>query len=78
MAVVVIQSIPRFSANFSKNSKQFFVSANTYEEDIKCKDYCFAHHDDKLCFLPNCRYHNVLIGDIDELLEKLDEFCFAY
>ena len=63
-------------ANFPKIS--LFVSSNTYEKHIVCKDYCIAHHNDKLCFLPNCRYHLILIGDIDELLQKLNAFCFKY
>ena len=42
------------------------------------KEYCFARHDDKMCFLPNCRYHYILIGDIKELLQKLDAFCFNF
>ena len=31
-----------------------------------------------MCFLPNCRYHNILIVNIKELLQKLDAFCFNY
>ena len=31
-----------------------------------------------MCFLPNCRYHIILIGNIKELLQKLDAFCFNY
>ena len=31
-----------------------------------------------MCFLPNCRYHTNLIGNIKELLQKLDAFCFNY
>ena len=31
-----------------------------------------------MCFLPNCRYHIILLGDIKELLQKLDAFCFNY
>ena len=31
-----------------------------------------------MCFLPNCRYHNILIGYFEELLQKLDAFCFNY
>ena len=42
------------------------------------KEYCIAGHDDKMCFLPNCRYHIILIGNIKELLQKLDAFCFNY
>ena len=34
--------------------------------------------NDKICFLPNCRYHIILIGNIKELLQKLDAFCFNY
>ena len=76
MAAVILQVIPRFYTNFSKNS--LFISANTYEKIIVCKKYCIARHDDKMCFLPNCRYHNILIGNIKELLQKLDAFCFNY
>ena len=43
-----------------------------------CKEYSIARHDDNMCFLPNCRYHNILIGNIKELLQKLDAFCFNY
>ena len=42
------------------------------------KEYCIAGHDDKMCLLPNCRYHIILIGNIKELLQKLDAFCFNY
>ena len=31
-----------------------------------------------MCFLPNCRYHIILKGNIKELLQKLDAFCFNY
>ena len=58
--------------------KQPFISANTYEKYIVSKEYCIARHDDKMCFLPNCRYHIILIGNIKELLQKLDAFCFNY
>ena len=76
MAAVMLQVIPSFYTNYSKNS--LFISANTYEKFIVSKEYCIAGHDDKLCFLPNCRYHNILIGNIKELLQKLNAFCFNY
>ena len=31
-----------------------------------------------MCFLSNCRYHIFRIGNIKELLLKLDAFCFNY
>ena len=70
MAAVTLQVIPSFYTNYSKNS--LFISANTYEKFIVNKEYCIARHDDKMCFLPNCRYHIILIGNIKELLQKLD------
>ena len=76
MADVMLQVIPSFYTNYSKNS--LFVSANTYEKFIVSKEYCFARHDDKMCFLPNCRYHIILIGNIKHLLQKLDAFCVNY
>ena len=41
-------------------------------------EHCIARHDDKMCFLPNCSYHIILIGNIKELLQKLDAFRFNY
>ena len=76
MAAVKLQVIPSFYTIYSKNS--LFISANTYEKYIVSKQYCIARQDDKMCFLPNCRYHIILIGNIKELLQKLDAFCFNY
>ena len=76
MAAVMLQVIPGFYTNYSKSS--VFFSANTHENYIVCKEYCIARHDDKVCFLPNCRYHIILIGNIKELVQKLDAFCFNY
>ena len=74
MAAVMVQVIPSFYTNFSKNS--LFFSANTYEKCIVSKEYCIARHDDKMCFLPKCRYQIILIGNIKDLLQKLDASCF--
>ena len=76
MAAVLLQVILSVFTNYSKNS--LFNSANTYENYIVSKEYCIAGHDDKMCFLPNCRYHIILLGNIKELLQKLDAFCFNY
>ena len=76
MAAIMLQAKPRFYAKISE--KSFFISASTYEKFIVCKDYCIAHHDDKACFLPSCKYHIVLLGNVEELLKKLDTFCFTY
>ena len=61
-----------------KFKKSIFISATTFKKYIVCKDYCIAHHDDKTCFLPACKYYIVLIGNVEELLKKLDTFCFTY
>ena len=29
-------------------------------------------------FLPSCKYHILLHGNVEELLKKLDTFCFTY
>ena len=76
MAAVMLQTIPRFYTNYSENS--LFISANTYEKYIVSKVYCIAGHDDKMCFLSNCRYHIILNGNLKEFLQKLDEFCSNY
>ena len=76
MAAIMLQTIPSF---YAKNSeKSLFISATAFEKNIVCKDYCIAHHNDKTCFLPACKYHIVLPGNVQELLKKLDTFCFTY
>ena len=76
MTAIMLQSIPSFYAKFSE--KSLFLSATTYENHIVWKDYCIAHHNEKTCFLPACNYHIVLLGNVQELLKKLDSFCFTY
>ena len=76
MVAVLLQVIPSFFTNYSKDS--LFISANTYEKFIVSTEHCIARHDDKMCFLPNCKHHIILIGNIKELLQKLDAFCFNY
>ena len=76
MAAVMLQVIHSFYTIYSKNS--LLISANTYENFFVSKEYCIARHDDKMCFLPNCRYHIILIGNTKELLQKLDAFRFNY
>ena len=61
-----------------KFQKKVFISATSFEKYIVCKDYCIAHHDDKTCFLSACKYHIILLGNVEELLKKLDTFCFNY
>ena len=68
---------PAFKQKIQK--KKLFISATTHETYIVCRDYCIAHHDDKTCCLPACsRYRIVLLGKVEELLMKLDTFCFTY
>ena len=76
MAAVMLQVIPSFSTIFSKNCP--LNSTNTSEKDIVSEENTFARHDDKMCFLPNCRYHIKLKGDNEKLLQKVDAFCFNY
>ena len=72
----MLQAKPSFYTKLAE--KSLLISANTYEKFLVCKDYCIAHHDDKTCFLPACKYQILLIGNVEELLKKLDTFCFTY
>ena len=76
MAAVMSQVIPSFYTIYSEN--RLFFSANTYEKFNVSKKYCFARHDDKMCFLPECGFHISLISNVKHLLQKLDAFCFNY
>ena len=53
-------------------------SANTCKNFIVCNDSCVAFHNDKTCFVSNCKFHIILLGNVDELLKKSDTFSFTY
>ena len=72
----MLQTIPRFYVKFSE--KSLLISATTYEKYIVCKNYCITHHNEKTCFIPACKYRIVLLGNVQELLKKLDTICFTY
>ena len=76
MAAIMLHVNPSFYTKYSKNS--LFLSPNKYEKYIESKECCIARQDDKMCFLPNCSYHIILIGNFKDLLQKLDAFCFNY
>ena len=76
MAAIMLQANSSFYTKLSE--KSLFISANTYEKFLVCKDFCIAHHDDKTCCSPSCKYHKLLHGNVEELLRKLDTFCFTY
>ena len=76
MAAIRLQTISSFHAKTSE--KSLLISATTYETHIVCKDYCIAHHNENTCFLHACKCHFVLLGNVQELLKKLDTFCFTY
>ena len=66
MAAVIMQLISTFYAKYSTNS--FSVPAKTYEKDIVCIEHRIARHKTEMSFLPNCRYHFLLLGNIEELI----------
>ena len=76
MAAIMLQTIPSFYTKLPE--KSLFISTNTYEKYIVFKDYCIVRHDDKTCFLSSCKDHILLLGNVEELLKKLDIFCFTY
>ena len=76
MAAILLKSIPSFYAKIPE--KSLFISGTTHEKYIVCKNHCIAHHNDKTCFLPACKNHIVLLGNVQELLKKSDTFCFTY
>ena len=76
MAAIMLETIPSFCAKTSERS--LVTSVKTYEKNIVCMDYCIAHHDDKTCSLPAYKYRNIIPGEIEKLLHKLDTFCSTY
>ena len=76
MAAIMLEINPSF---YAKNpEKGICISAKTYAKYIFCEAYCVAHHGDKTCSLPAGNYRIILLGENEEMLPKLDTFCFTY
>ena len=65
-----------FFAEYSE--KCLFVFSNTYKKYIVCNDFCVAFQNDKTCFVSNWKFHISLLGNVEEVLKKLNTFCFTY
>ena len=74
MAAIMLQTIPSFYAKVSE--KISFLLQLHIKNILFVKST--AHHDGKMCFLPVCKYHTILLGEIEELLHNLDTFCSTY
>ena len=66
MAALMLHVLLNFYTKCSKNGSS--TSANTYEKYIASRDHCIARHDDKMCFLPICRFHIKLMGGTKKFL----------
>ena len=76
MADVMLQAVPSFFAEYSE--KCLVISSNTYKKYVVCNYYCVSFHNKKTCFVSNCKFHIILLGNVEELLNNLDLFCFTY
>ena len=76
MVAVMLQKILSFYTIYSKNS--LLICANRYQKYIVSKEYSIARHDDKICFLHKCRYHNIRVRNNKKLLQKLNALSFTY
>ena len=76
MAAVMLQVILGFYTSYWK--KGLLISAKKYEPYSLSREYCISRLDDKILFPPKCSYHIILMRDNEELLQKLDAFCFNY
>ena len=76
LAPIMLQTIPSFYTKLSE--KSIFISANIHGKYFVCTYYCSAYQDDKTCFFAACIYHIILLGNVEELLKKLNTFCFTY
>ena len=78
MAAVMMQVVPSFCSVYS--TKSVHICANTCEKYLVSKDYCVAQYEESMCTVPNCKYHILLIAEMNknDLMQKLDTFCFTY
>ena len=76
MADVMMLAIPslhagsqfrHYSVCFCKEIQNYFVS----------ESHSIVQHKGNMYFLLKCRFHLVIPGDIEKLLQKMNAFCFT-
>ena len=75
MAALILQVTFSFYAKKSKNS---FFFCKYLKKFIVSEEYCIAHPYAELVFLPECRYHNSLLGNVVDLLQQTDSLSLLY
>ena len=68
---------PQLSHKIFRKKASLFLQLHI-KKNILCTDYCIAHHDEKTCFLPACKNHIILVGNVEELMKNSDTFFFTY
>lgn len=76
MAAVMIQLLPEFYKEYSKNSIYISTQSKNYDKFLINSKYCVANHN--TCTISNCTYHILIIGDVDNILKRLDSLSFVY
>ena len=73
------KQFPAFSQNFQKKVS-LFVQVHTKNTSYVLQTTAsrIKNQDDKTCFLHACKNDSILHGNFEELLKKLDTFCFTY
>ena len=69
---------PAFTQKFQKKVSSFLQLHTKNTLFVKTTASPITTKNEKTCFLPACQYHSVLLGNVRELLKKLDTFCFIY
>ena len=69
----MLQTIPSFYAKFSEKSLSLFLKLH-----MKITLFVKTTASRITTVRPACKYHIVLLGNVQELLKKLDTFCFTY
>ena len=64
--------IPCFHKKLSEN--RLSISTAPYKKYIVSKEYCIGHHDVGMCFFVHLQIAFILLGNVEELLRKLDPF----
>ena len=73
MAAIMLQTIPSFYKKVSEKKSLCFCKNIHYLERLLHRP---SRQQD--FFLPACKYHIILLGNVEDILKKLDTFCFTY
>ena len=77
MAGAMMNMLPNYFNVYINNALFLYLDCD-YSKYITTEEYAVSQHDSTFCRYDDCKYHVILIGDVEKILQQLQSHRFHY